>query len=823
VYSSSKYSLGATVVDANGVAYVAYSNSTLSAISFDALTLAPTVLWSVGDAGSSTVSSAPALDSFGESLLAACPFSGLPAAVCALRTTNGSLLWSRHMIGNETIKYSITMSQSLGLAFVVTSSYIHAVVVATGALAWFFQATPYPTTTFSTSVSLSPNEAAACSATAQGDVVCVETTQGAQIWRVKVTIAAQGVPVPLLIFNDTVFAQAKDNATALDLATGEKQWIRAWPSSPSWYIALQAFCGLVTAAPPAASVIAVPRLLATSLRVDMLDARTGELVRSAQPTVGPTIGNSATMSGMTTDSDGGVYFSLSRSSANPALASTTIYNVNALGVQGANWTSSAFPDNFRSISNSVVYRSVIIGPTRLYTTFQNGATYAFPFAASPTATVSPGSGTPSPTASVSPVSPSASASTSVSPLEPSASASATASSSASAESPSRSASRSVTPASRTATTSRSVSASKSASISATTSASVSAAATASVSLTLSPTQSAGTLPTRQPIQTPTPAATSSASATAVVGGYTVSTISLATIGVSCASAHSPTTLAQLLVAFSTSPLFAGVPSSWITDSAQCGAGTRRLAQPAEQPGRRRLQATPTPSPAPPNTVVFFFTTSVPATASAAQFAAVSTAVSAASTTGASTWSTQLQLTGILPGATITSVSAAVNGAACGSAPLTACSSFIVPPAPPPAPAAAPSYIGAIVGGVVGGVVVIAAVALTVFFCRRARLRAAEAAELEAAAVAAQADPMPQSRRRVASQLTLANPMPTAPAGARSVSARSPGVVAAAPNDKRPSALPSPASRSARALTPARVPVVPIIYASPTGPGFDNYR
>ena len=92
-------SLGAMAVDAAGVAYVVYSNSTVRAISFDAATQAPTILWTAGDAGSSIPLSAPALDKLGQTLLVACPFAGFSAAVCALRTTNGSRLWSNTMPG----------------------------------------------------------------------------------------------------------------------------------------------------------------------------------------------------------------------------------------------------------------------------------------------------------------------------------------------------------------------------------------------------------------------------------------------------------------------------------------------------------------------------------------------------------------------------------------------------------------------------------------------------------------------------------------------------------------------------------------------------
>ena len=80
-------SLGGMAVDANGVVYVAYTNATLRAISFDAVTLAPTVLWTAGVDGASALSVAPALDSFGAMLLTACPADA--ASVCALRTTDG--------------------------------------------------------------------------------------------------------------------------------------------------------------------------------------------------------------------------------------------------------------------------------------------------------------------------------------------------------------------------------------------------------------------------------------------------------------------------------------------------------------------------------------------------------------------------------------------------------------------------------------------------------------------------------------------------------------------------------------------------------------
>jgi len=190
----------------------------------------------------------------------------------------------------------------------------------------------------------------------------------------------------------------------------------------------------------------------------------------------------------------------------------------------------------------------------------------------------------------------------------------------------------------------------------------------------------------------------------------VSIISLATTSVSCATAQSPITLAALLVAFSNSSLFSGIPSSWITNSAQCGPGTRRRLQvlPAAQDGRR-LQVAPNLAPA--NTIIFTFTISAPATAPAAQLAAAADAVSSASTTAANVWTTQLQLTNILgQSATITAVGASVDGFVCGASPLPSCESIFFPS---PGPTL---NVGAVIGGVIGGLAALAIfIALVVAF------------------------------------------------------------------------------------------------------------
>ena len=205
---------------------------------------------------------------------------------------------------------------------------------------------------------------------------------------------------------------------------------------------------------------------------------------------------------------------------------------------------------------------------------------------------------------------------------------------------------------------------------------------------------------------PSPVETPSSSATPISAGYTVSTISLLTSGVSCADASSSATLAALLDTFIASPQFSGIPSTWITNSAQCGPNTRRLAQ-----APRRLQTTPSPSvtPAPAGSVIFTFTISTPNNAPPSLIAAAAAAVSAASGTNATIFTLYLQA--ILPGAVVTNVATNVNGYVCGTSTTPSCSSFF--------PASNPGTtlnIGAIIGGVIGGVAALAIfIALVVAF------------------------------------------------------------------------------------------------------------
>ena len=258
----------------------------------------------------------------------------------------------------------------------------------------------------------------------------------------------------------------------------------------------------------------------------------------------------------------------------------------------------------------------------------------------------------------------------------------------------------------------------------------------------------------------------------------------------------------------------GAPAGWLASTiVQCGPSLAAARQ------RRELQSSPTPtmSPAVGSAVIFTYVVRIPPDAPAAQVTAAQNGIASLSTASPATVTSSL-VSASFPSASVTSVYGSVNGVACGSAAgLPSCASLFSP-APSPAPATTP--IGAIVGGVVGGLVAIAVIALAVFFCRRAQLLSSQVADLKAAAAAAQADPTPRSRRRTASQFTAVNPMPSVQGEARTLSTRttrSPGAEAAL-DDTRPGVLPSPLSRSARTIiTPSRVPVAPIIYASPVGP------
>ena len=191
-----------------------------------------------------------------------------------------------------------------------------------------------------------------------------------------------------------------------------------------------------------------------------------------------------------------------------------------------------------------------------------------------------------------------------------------------------------------------------------------------------------------------PIATPSSSATPISAGYTVSTISLATMNVTCATAQSPITLALLLANFSSSPQFAGIPSSWITDSALCGNNTRRL------------QTAPAPF-----TVVFIFTISAPNNANPALIASAAAAVTAASGASAATFTALMQA--VLPGATVSNVAATVNGVICGTTTSPACSSLFPSTSP-----GSTLNVGAVIGGVIGGVAALAIFVALVVVCKR---------------------------------------------------------------------------------------------------------
>lgn len=248
---------------------------------------------------------------------------------------------------------------------------------------------------------------------------------------------------------------------------------------------------------------------------------------------------------------------------------------------------------------------------------------------------------------------------------------------------------------------------------------------------------------------------------------------------------------------STFTIWAGVPVGWVSNTiVQCGPNmlTQR---------RRELQASPTASmsPAVGSTVIFTYVMPIPLNAPASQIEQAQTAVITATTSSLSSLTISL-VSASFPQATVISVFGSVNGVACASSGAPSCASLFSP-APAPAPATAP--IGAIIGGVVGGIVVIAAIMLTVLLCRRAQARAAEAATLQAAAAAAQADPTPRDNDAT-SQFTHANPM-AAPKDARSLDA-----VSSAHDGRAPGVTAVPLDVSLN-LSPSRAPVAPIIYAS----------
>jgi hypothetical protein len=97
------------------------------------------------------------------------------------------------------------------------------------------------------------------------------------------------------------------------------------------------------------------------------------------------------------------------------------------------------------------------------------------------------------------------------------------------------------------------------------------------------------------------------------------------------------------------------------------------------------------------------------------------------------------------------------------------------------------------------------VALVVFFCRRAKARAAEIAELEAAAAAAQAD----SPKPDASQFSMPNPMAAPPESEHPPSAPTARdfVGIDSPADKQAGALSTPVG-SAAAVSVSYEPITP---------------
>lgn len=244
-----------------------------------------------------------------------------------------------------------------------------------------------------------------------------------------------------------------------------------------------------------------------------------------------------------------------------------------------------------------------------------------------------------------------------------------------------------------------------------------------------------------------------------------------------------------------------IPASWLSQIiVQCGpilVVSRRR--------RRELQVSPTAtmSPAVGSSVIFSYVVLIPLNAPPAQITLVQSAIAGLTTAPLSTLTSSL-VAGVFPSATVTNDYGSVNGAACGSAPgLPSCESLF---RPAPAPASVATPVGAIVGGVIGGVVVIVVVALVVFFCRRAKARAAEIAELEAAAAAAQAD----SPKPDASQFSMPDPMaappeyvqhpPSAPTAREEYAIDSPA-------DKRAGALSTPVGSGA-AVSVSYEPITP---------------
>ena len=246
----------------------------------------------------------------------------------------------------------------------------------------------------------------------------------------------------------------------------------------------------------------------------------------------------------------------------------------------------------------------------------------------------------------------------------------------------------------------------------------------------------------------------------------------------------------------------GVPASWLSQTiVQCGPSLVALRR-----RRRELQVSPTAtrSPAVGSSVIFSYVVLIPLDVPSAQIALAQSAIAGLTTAPLSSLTSSL-VTGVFPLATVTSDYGSVNGAACGSAPgLPSCESLFRPAS---APASVATPVGAIVGGVIGGVVVIVAVALVVFFCRRAKARAAEITELEAAAAAAQAD----SPKPDASQFSLPNPMVAPPESERlpsALTARDRGGIDS-PANKQPAAFSTPVEEGP-AVTVSNEPITPAL-------------
>jgi hypothetical protein len=216
-----------------------------------------------------------------------------------------------------------------------------------------------------------------------------------------------------------------------------------------------------------------------------------------------------------------------------------------------------------------------------------------------------------------------------------------------------------------------------------------------------------------PTQTGTPSRGFSTTAKSVVALYMS--------GVTCTQANTPAVL-ESLAEVQLASLGNGIPSTWVTVTAECTT-----------PNRRMLQAF--------SGVIFLITITVPSYATPAQVNAVSANAVFTSTASNAQLNAAIAPTlAILAqlGATSPQVVGAVvsvNGVACTGQ---ACADLISPPAKP-ATLSPPVSVGAIVGGVIGALVVIVAIALTVLFCRRAQVRAAKVADLVAAAAAAQSD------------------------------------------------------------------------------------